>query len=227
MRFRKTFSRAPGQWRARARLGFGFELVVLCGNLWTKHANRTYYLQTIARSGDLKDRPYQPGVSMNLADSLEKRTTALTVSDVAKVLHVSVRQVYSLVASNKISHIRVGGSIRFDPCEFAVWLRQKMIKTVASSTGRNHESRPSVGRLSRPAARSSQAPPKVKFLLNFPPAESVRLKGVLLVSSNTASLSGTLALFLRAVLERKNAPPDFHRNCIGEKKQLVLMREPA
>src|SRR5207253_6005414 len=76
--------------------------------------------------------PYQTGVSMNLVDSLEKRTTALTVSEVAKVLHISVRQINSLVASNKMPHIRVGGSIRFDPSGFAAWLRQSMIKTVVS-----------------------------------------------------------------------------------------------
>ena len=100
---------------------------------------------------------------MNLADSLEKRTTALTVSDVAKVLHVSVRQVYSLVASNKIPHIRVGGSIRFDPCEFAAWLRQSMIKIVVSSTGRNHQNRqPVLSRSSRAATRSSQAYPQIE-----------------------------------------------------------------
>jgi excisionase family DNA binding protein len=90
----------------------------------------------IARSGDLESRPFQLGVNMKLADSLEKRTTALTVSDVAEVLHVSGRQVYSLAASNKIPHMRVGGAIRFDPSEFAAWLRQKMITTVTSSAGR-------------------------------------------------------------------------------------------
>jgi excisionase family DNA binding protein len=93
---------------------------------------------------------------MKLADSLEKRTTALTVSDVAEVLHVSARQVYSLAASNKIPHMRVGGSIRFDPSEFAAWLRQKMITTVASSTARAREKRQGLGQVIRAATQESK-----------------------------------------------------------------------
>lgn len=100
---------------------------------------------------------------MKLADSLEKRTTALTVSDVAEVLHVSARQVYSLAASNKIPHMRVGGSIRFDPSEFATWLRQKMTTTVVSSTGRIREKRKSVVERSTPAATPScETLPKIE-----------------------------------------------------------------
>src|SRR5581483_11836507 len=103
----------------------------------------------IARSGDLESRPFQLGVNMKLADSLEKRTTALTVSDIAEVLHVSARQVYSLAASNKIPHMRVGGSIRFDPSEFAAWLRQKMITTVGAPTARTRERRQGLGQVIR------------------------------------------------------------------------------
>jgi excisionase family DNA binding protein len=64
---------------------------------------------------------------MNLADSLEKRTTALTVAEVAKWLSVSPRQVYTLAAQNRIPNFRVGGCIRFDPSTVANWLRQKMV----------------------------------------------------------------------------------------------------
>ena len=64
---------------------------------------------------------------MRLADSLEKRTTALTVSDIAELLHISERQVYKLAASNRIPSFKVGGSIRFDPADFTEWLREKMI----------------------------------------------------------------------------------------------------
>jgi excisionase family DNA binding protein len=117
----------------------------------------------IARSGDLESRPFQLGVNMKLADSLEKRTTALTVSDVAEVLHVSARQVYSLAASNKIPHMRVGGSIRFDPSEFAAWLRQKMITTGVSPACRIHEKRKSVVERSTPTvAPSREAMPKIE-----------------------------------------------------------------
>jgi excisionase family DNA binding protein len=122
----------------------------------------------IARSGDLESRPFQLGVNMKLADSLEKRTTALTVSDVAEVLHVSGRQVYSLAASNKIPHMRVGGAIRFDPSEFAAWLRQKMITTVASSTSRINEKRkPAVERSTPTVAPSCETLPKIEATSRF------------------------------------------------------------
>ncbi|HXW89512.1 MAG TPA: helix-turn-helix domain-containing protein, partial [Terriglobales bacterium] len=63
---------------------------------------------------------------MDLADSLEKRATALTVSDVASLLNISERQVYKLAADGRIPSFKVGNSIRFDPAAFAAWLRQKV-----------------------------------------------------------------------------------------------------
>ena len=104
---------------------------------------------------------------MKLADSLEKRTTALTVSDVAEVLHVSVRQVYSLAASNKIPQIRVGGSIRFDPSEFAAWLRQKMITTVSSTTRMHEKPRQAIDRSTRAAAQSREAYMQIEVPIRF------------------------------------------------------------
>jgi excisionase family DNA binding protein len=63
---------------------------------------------------------------MDLADSLEKRATALTVSDVASLLNISERQVYKLAADGRIPSFKIGNSIRFDPSAFAAWLRQKV-----------------------------------------------------------------------------------------------------
>jgi len=65
-------------------------------------------------------------VPMDLADSLAKRATALTVSDVASLLNISARQVYKLAAEGRIPRFRVGGSVRFDPSAFASWLRQRI-----------------------------------------------------------------------------------------------------
>jgi excisionase family DNA binding protein len=62
---------------------------------------------------------------LNLADSIDGRTNALTVSDVAELLKVSERQVYKLAAENLIPSFKVGGSVRFDPATIAAWLRQK------------------------------------------------------------------------------------------------------
>ena len=52
---------------------------------------------------------------MNLADSIDGRRNALTVSDVAELLNISERQVYKLAAENRIPSFKIGGSVRFDP----------------------------------------------------------------------------------------------------------------
>ena len=64
--------------------------------------------------------------TVGLADSLDRKTSALTVSDVAELLNISERQVYKLVAEHRIPCFKIGGSIRFDPFAVALWLRQKM-----------------------------------------------------------------------------------------------------
>jgi excisionase family DNA binding protein len=61
-----------------------------------------------------------------LADSVERKSSALTVADVAALLNISERQVYKLVAQHRIPCFKIGGSIRFDPFAIALWLRQKM-----------------------------------------------------------------------------------------------------
>jgi excisionase family DNA binding protein len=71
---------------------------------------------------------------MDLAESLEKRATALTVCDVAALLNVSERQVYKLASAGSIPSFRIGGSVRFDPASFAGWLRQRI--TGAKPPGR-------------------------------------------------------------------------------------------
>jgi excisionase family DNA binding protein len=64
--------------------------------------------------------------TVGLADSLDRKTSALTVADVAELLNVSERQVYKLVAEHRIPCFKIGGSIRFDPFGLALWLRMKM-----------------------------------------------------------------------------------------------------
>ena len=62
---------------------------------------------------------------MSLGDFLDKRATALTVSEVAEILNISERQVYKLAADSVIPSFHIGSSIRFDPSLLAAWLRQK------------------------------------------------------------------------------------------------------
>jgi excisionase family DNA binding protein len=78
---------------------------------------------------------------MNLADSLDTRTNALTVSEVAELLSISQRQVYKLAASNRIPSFKIGGSVRFDPSAFAAWLRQRMVPVPVHSVRSAHNTR--------------------------------------------------------------------------------------
>ena len=65
-------------------------------------------------------------VPMDLADSLARRATAPTVSDVASLLNISERQVYKFAAEGRIPCFKIGNSIWFDPGALVLWLRQKM-----------------------------------------------------------------------------------------------------
>jgi excisionase family DNA binding protein len=64
--------------------------------------------------------------AMSLADSINGKSRAMTVNDVATLLTISERQVYKLVAERRIPYFKISGSIRFDPVAVASWLRQKM-----------------------------------------------------------------------------------------------------
>jgi len=78
---------------------------------------------------------------MDLADSLAKRATALSVSDVASLLNISERQVYKLAAEGRIPCFKIGSSIRFDPGALVAWLRQKMGPVSVDMPGRSQARR--------------------------------------------------------------------------------------
>jgi excisionase family DNA binding protein len=67
---------------------------------------------------------------MRLIELLEKRTGAMKVGEVAKVLGVSPQQIYKMAASGSIPSLRISGAIRFDPGEIADWLKKKKRPTV-------------------------------------------------------------------------------------------------
>ena len=62
---------------------------------------------------------------MRLIELFEKRTGAMKVGEVAKVLAVSSQQIYKMAASGSIPSLRISGAIRFDPGEIADWLKKK------------------------------------------------------------------------------------------------------
>jgi excisionase family DNA binding protein len=61
----------------------------------------------------------------DLASTIENRRKAMTVKEVADVLGVSDKQIYSLASRNLIPYFRVGGALRFDPFAIAAWLRKQ------------------------------------------------------------------------------------------------------
>jgi len=63
---------------------------------------------------------------LSLVGSLQGKTRALRIGDVARLLNVSERFVYKLVAEKCIPHFRIGSSIRFDPASLSNWLNQTM-----------------------------------------------------------------------------------------------------
>ena len=65
---------------------------------------------------------------MTIIEQIEKRSSALKVAEVAKLLEVTKQHIYGLAAAGLIPCFKVGGAIRFDPHELAAWLRAKYPK---------------------------------------------------------------------------------------------------
>jgi excisionase family DNA binding protein len=61
-----------------------------------------------------------------LDDLIENQKSALTVSEVAEMLHVSRRLIYQLVTIGEVPHFKVGSAVRFEPHRLADWLRGKL-----------------------------------------------------------------------------------------------------
>jgi excisionase family DNA binding protein len=63
--------------------------------------------------------------TVKLVRAIEEKNEALRVRDIAQILGVSVQQIYKLAAKGQIPCFRIANSVRFDPQEFAGWLRDK------------------------------------------------------------------------------------------------------
>jgi excisionase family DNA binding protein len=62
---------------------------------------------------------------MILADVVEQKKEALRVEDVARILDISVKQIYKMAAKGQIPSLKIANCVRFDPHDVAVWLRGK------------------------------------------------------------------------------------------------------
>jgi excisionase family DNA binding protein len=68
---------------------------------------------------------------MILAKIVEGKKEALRVEEVARILNVSIKKIYRMAANGQIPCLKISHSIRFDPHDFAVWLKcQSSINTI-------------------------------------------------------------------------------------------------
>lgn len=63
---------------------------------------------------------------MSLPERIEAIDHAITVAELAALLHLGKTAIYDLVRRNAIPHYRLAG-LRFDPQELAHWLRSRFI----------------------------------------------------------------------------------------------------
>lgn len=62
---------------------------------------------------------------MTLADVFEQKREALRVEDVARILDISVKQIYKMAANGQIPSMKIANCVRFDPHDVAAWLRSQ------------------------------------------------------------------------------------------------------
>jgi excisionase family DNA binding protein len=62
---------------------------------------------------------------MILAEIVEGKKEALRVTEVARILDVSIKKIYRMAANGQIPSLKISNSIRFDPRDIAVWLRSQ------------------------------------------------------------------------------------------------------
>jgi excisionase family DNA binding protein len=69
---------------------------------------------------------------MRLVETLKRKTGALKVAEIARLLNVTPQHIYKMAASGSIPSFPVLGSVRFDPDEVAAWLAGKKNQAAAS-----------------------------------------------------------------------------------------------
>jgi excisionase family DNA binding protein len=74
---------------------------------------------------------------MKLIEMLEKRTEALKVAEVAKIMGVTPQHIYKMAAAGEIPCFRVRGAVRFWPSELAEWIRAQLEKARRARSERN------------------------------------------------------------------------------------------
>jgi hypothetical protein len=71
---------------------------------------------------------------MQIIETLENRTGAVKVSELAKLLSVTPKHIYKTWAAGRIpGAFRVNRALRFDPQILAEWLKKELIPAAAAS----------------------------------------------------------------------------------------------
>jgi len=66
---------------------------------------------------------------MSIIETIEKRSSALKVGELARLLDVTPQHIYRLASAGLIPCFRIEGAIRLDPHEVAIWLKGRQPKT--------------------------------------------------------------------------------------------------
>jgi excisionase family DNA binding protein len=69
-----------------------------------------------------------PGQVPDLASYLDQMTGAIGAAELGKIIGFEKSAIYQMAAEGRISHYRIGSSIRFDPHVIARWLREREVK---------------------------------------------------------------------------------------------------
>lgn len=62
---------------------------------------------------------------MLIEQILEQKQGALRATDIAQILDISAKQIYKMAAAGEIPSLKIANSVRFDPHDFAAWLRAR------------------------------------------------------------------------------------------------------
>ena len=72
-----------------------------------------------------------PDPPRDLAAVVEQRPGLLTVQDLVLLSGFGKTAIYEMVVSGRISYLRFGSSIRFDPIVVAAWMRKHTVPLAA------------------------------------------------------------------------------------------------
>ena len=73
---------------------------------------------------------------MLIDEMIAEHKGALRANDIARILSLSEKQIYKMAASGEIPSLKIASSVRFDPHDFAAWLRARSSAPVAEPRAR-------------------------------------------------------------------------------------------